>query len=46
MKTEVADPDLVKEFTADDKGRINLGIDFSNQEVKVAVERINDNNNE
>jgi len=33
----VRDPDFVDTFTADDKGRINLGQDYANAEVKAAI---------
>lgn len=37
MDTKVENPDFVKEFTADDKGRINLGTDYAGARVKAAV---------
>lgn len=43
MKTEVEDPDLVDSFEADGKGRITLGKDFADKDVKVAVEVQDDN---
>lgn len=46
METKVSDPDLVDTFDADDRGRINLGTDFSNDSVRVAVERIEDEQKE
>lgn len=37
MQTEVKNPDFVREFEVDDKGRINLGIDYAGERVKAAV---------
>lgn len=46
METEVRDPDLVAEYEADDKGRINLGTDYAGKRVKVAVGVIENESNE
>lgn len=46
MDTEVKNPDLVKVFETDSRGRINLGKEWAGQKVKVAIGKIEDNNND
>jgi len=38
----IEDPDLVEKGETDSKGRINLGSEYSDKEVKVAVQVIGD----
>lgn len=35
------DPDFYRKVTLDDRGRLNLGKEFANEEVRVLVERVN-----
>ena len=37
---ELTDLDKVDTVTADDRGRVTLGIDFADETVKVYVERV------
>lgn len=37
METTVEDPDWVREYDADGKGRINLGSEFAGARVKAAI---------
>lgn len=46
METEVKNPDWVEEYEADDKGRINLGSDYSGATVKAAIGVIDNPNEE
>lgn len=46
METEVRDPDWVEEYTADDKGRINLGQEHAGKTVKAAIGVVNDSDEE
>lgn len=39
---KVADPDLVEKFETDERGRITLGPEFADANVKVAVQQIDD----
>lgn len=44
METTVEEPDFVREFTADKKGRINLGVEYAEARVKAAVGVLDDKN--
>jgi hypothetical protein len=41
VKVEV-DPDDVDKYQADDRGRINLGIEYGGREVEVAILAVRD----
>lgn len=37
MATIHADPEKIKTYETDNRGRLNLGTDYANQEVEIAV---------
>jgi hypothetical protein len=40
----IEDPELYTTKTVDDSGRIYLGKEYSNKQVKIAIERVDDTN--
>lgn len=45
MEVQISKDDLVERST-DDRGRINLGIEFANKNVQIAVLEVFDNGND